>query len=91
MADTYTPTEAQIAAVLEKYTPRQVAVAYLRASRRARDAELSFQIMSDIADLTSTGLTGDIDGATAAVAAVEAAEWRLRTHNETSEGMKANG
>ena len=33
------PTEEQIAKVLEKYTPRQIAIAYLRATHRAKSAK----------------------------------------------------
>lgn len=82
MTQTYTPTEAQIEKVLASYTPRQVAIAYLRATRRARDAETAFGLMSDVADLTRSSLTGDLTGAEAAV---KSAERRARTMREATE------
>jgi len=34
MGAKYEPTEGQIAEILAKYTPRQIAIAYLRAVKR---------------------------------------------------------
>jgi hypothetical protein len=53
------PTEAQITAVMEKYTPRQIAIAYLRASKRAKGAEAAFNIMDGIAGATMGLARGD--------------------------------
>lgn len=47
----FTPTEAQIAKVLESYTPRQIAIAYLRASRRAASKERAEDAVDDIVSL----------------------------------------
>jgi hypothetical protein len=82
MADTFTPTEAQIEAVLAKYTPRQIAIAYLRASHRAKQERTAFNLMSEIADFTRSALVGDLEGAESAV---KAAERHLRTHAQNTE------
>lgn len=82
MTETFTPSEAQIEKVLSSYTPRQVAIAYLRATRRARDAETAFGLMSDVADLTRSSLTGNLAGAEAAV---RSAERRARTMKQATE------
>ena len=76
------PTEAQIDKVLASYTPRQIAIAYLRAQARAREAETAFALMGDVADLTRTILTGDMAGAEAAV---ESAARTARTNKQVSE------
>lgn len=86
MTAQFTPTEAQIERVLTSYTPRQVAMAYLRATRRARDAETAFGLMSDVADLTRSSMSGDLSGAEAAV---RSAERRARTLKQTTEGGAA--
>jgi hypothetical protein len=53
------PTDAAIAEVLAKYTPRQIAIAYLRAKRRARQAETAFQAMDEITAATESVRRGD--------------------------------
>ena len=79
----YNPTEAQIEAVLAKFTPRQIAIAYLRASRRAKDADFAFSMMESVADLAISGINGNIKGAEEAVGnAAKAA----RTHRQAVEG-----
>lgn len=84
MTDRYDPTEAQIARVLEKTggDPRKIAIAYLRADKRARDAETSFAVMGEVADLTRSTMTGNVDGVREAV---ERAKQHLRRHREISE------
>lgn len=83
MTEQFTPSEVQIEKVLASYTPRQVAIAYLRATRRARDAETAFGMMDDVADLTRSALTGDM---ISAEAAVRSAERRARTLKQATEG-----
>lgn len=65
MTDAYTPTEAQIASVIDRTggDVRKLATAYLRAQKRARDAELAFGVMGDIQDLTLAAFGGDVDAA----------------------------
>lgn len=81
MAEQFTPTEAQIQAAITKAGGdiRKIAIAYLRANRRARDAEAAFNVLSDIQDLTLAAFTGDID---AAEKAVESAERHVYQHND---------
>ena len=81
---TLEPTENQIATVLAKFTSRQVAIAYLRAQRRARDSDVAFGLACDVADLTLAGLTGDMAGAEAAV---KKAERRAKMHGQISEAQ----
>lgn len=82
---TIDPTEAQIEKVLATYTPRQIAIAYLRAKATARSANLAFDMMSDVADFTRTALSGDLDGAKAAV---ESIKKHTRTSKQISEGIE---
>ncbi|WP_323779070.1 hypothetical protein [Leisingera sp.] len=63
MSDRYDPPEEQIQKVLRKYTPRQVAIAYLRSSRRARQAEAAFDVMDGIQGATAAAATGDYKSA----------------------------
>lgn len=57
--DSHTPTEAQIAAILAKYTPRQIAIAYLRAQHRARQAETVGKLWEGMSDLQHGLATGN--------------------------------
>jgi hypothetical protein len=59
---TFTPTEDQIAAVLKKTgsDPRDLAIAYLRATKRARDSESAFKIMDGLAGASMGLATGDM-------------------------------
>ena len=81
MSETYQPTEAQIADVLARTgsDPRKLAIAYLRAQRRARDSDAAFYVMGSVNDLTLAVMKGDISGAQKAVLA---AERRMKTHRE---------
>jgi len=63
MTERYDPPEEQIKKVLEKYSQRQIAIAYLRAARRARQAETAFDVMDKIAGATASIATGDAKGA----------------------------
>lgn len=81
MTQKFQPTEDQIKTVLEKYSPRQIAIAYLRASRRAKEAEVAFDLMDSVNDLTFSTLTGDIKGAERAV---NDARKTMRTHKQTT-------
>ena len=58
----FNPTEAAISAVLAKTgsDPRKLAIAYLRAQKRARDAEAAFKIMDGIAGMGIGLATGDL-------------------------------
>ena len=62
MSDQYQPPEDKISEVLSKFTPRQVAIAYLRASRRARQAETAFGVLDKIPGAALSVATGDTKG-----------------------------
>jgi hypothetical protein len=80
----YTPTEAQIADVLRRTgsDPRRLAIAYLRATKRARDAGVAAGVMGDIAD-ASLGLA-DGDGGKI-MKSLRDAERKLRAYRKTTE------
>lgn len=59
MSDRYNPPEDQIEKVLRSYSPRQIAIAYLRASRRARNAESAFHVLDKIQSATVAATAGD--------------------------------
>ena len=81
---TWQPTQAQIDRVLDKTKrdPEKLAIAYLRAQKRARDAEVAFGVMGDIQDLTMSSFAGDMKGAEKAV---DATRRRMAMHNQVSE------
>jgi hypothetical protein len=85
MTSTFTPTEEQIEKVMAKYKPRQIAIAYLRASRRAREAEINYGLLNSITDLTISALSGDLKGSEDAV---ESAKKILRANAEINETSK---
>lgn len=62
----YMPSDEKIDEVLAKYTPRQIAIAYLKALRRARQAEAFGQVMEAVQDMTVAAFTGDVGLAEAA-------------------------
>lgn len=65
MSNQYDPTEDEIVAVLTKTgsDPRKLAIAYLRAQKRARGAETAFKIMDGVAGLAVGAATRDMQGA----------------------------
>lgn len=65
MPQRYDPPEEKINRVLETYSPRQIAIAYLRASHRARQAEKAFELMDSLQGATAAAATGDFKGANA--------------------------
>lgn len=84
MADRYDPPEDKIEKVLRQTggDPRKLAIAYLRAQRRAQEAELAFGVMGDVNDLTISTFAGALHGAQAAVAR---AKRRTAAHREMTE------
>jgi hypothetical protein len=56
MTDKHHPSEAEIAVILAKYTPRQTAIAYLRASHKLRSSQ------SDTIETTLSGLEAMVNG-----------------------------
>lgn len=63
--DQYDPPEYKIAALLEERTPRQLAIGYLRAARRASQAEHAFMLLDSLAGTSSALAMGDLAGAKA--------------------------
>lgn len=55
----YDPPEERIAALVAKHTPRQLAIAYLRAVHRARQGDLAFRTLADVADAESALRKGE--------------------------------
>lgn len=90
MTDRYEPPEAKIAEVIAKTggDPRKLAIAYLRAQKRAREAETAFGLMGDINDLTRSAFTGDIAGAERAV---DRASRRVDRHAEVESELRGHG
>ena len=84
MADQYDPPESKIDEVISKTggDPRKLAVAYLRAQKRARDAELGFRMMDDIAGATLDAATGNMKGASKSL---DRAKRRMAQHKDISE------
>lgn len=82
MSSRFDPTEEQIAGLLERFTPRQLAIGYLRAQRRARSAEAAFDVMGSVSDLQRAAFSGDLKGARSAV---ETAKRRIHAHQERCE------
>lgn len=69
MAENYDPPESKIQEVIARTggDPRKLAIAYLRAQRRARSAELEARLTGDLQDATLSALTGKGDDAIAAL------------------------
>lgn len=44
----FSPSEEAIESLLARFTPRQLAIGYLRAQRRARTSDLAFRTLDDI-------------------------------------------
>lgn len=59
MTENYDPPVDKIKALLASRTPEQLAVAYLRAAKRARDAETAFKLMDGIAGVSIGAATGN--------------------------------
>jgi DNA-directed RNA polymerase specialized sigma24 family protein len=62
MASDYDPPEEKVAALVAKHTPRQLAIAYLRAQHRFRHADLMKRTMLDAIAARNSADSGDFDG-----------------------------
>lgn len=76
MSERYDPSEEQIEKLIAERTPRELAIGYLRATRRARQAEAAFKVMDSVSDMAINLAAGDLKGATKA-----AEEGRRRAAN----------
>lgn len=81
MSARFDPSEEQIAELLKRFSPRQLAIGYLRAQRRARSAKAAFDVLGSVSELQRAAFSGDMDGAHSAV---DAAKRRMRLHEEAS-------
>ena len=81
MTEEYNPPEHKIDKVIEKTggDPRKLAIAYLRAQKRARDAETAYHLTNDISDAQIAVMKGDGQGA---IDKIRAATSRLRQHED---------
>lgn len=59
MSARFDPSEKQIADLLERFTPRQLAIGYLRAQRRAQREAAQTEIMNDIDDWLRKATRGE--------------------------------
>jgi hypothetical protein len=82
MSADWTPPEDRIADLISRFTPRQLAIGYLRSQRRAREANLVSEVMSGLSDATLSVATGE---AKAAEAALDRTLATLRTAKEVLE------
>ena len=80
MTRTYDPPEDTIADVIARTQgdPRALAIAYLRAQKRARDAENAFKLACDLDAARENIAAGDGD---AAISRLERAARRTQQHN----------
>ena len=82
MSGKYQPTEAQIAEVLKRFTPRQIAIAYLRKKREAATSALAFGAYDSIVTATDKAKAGDLQGAKDSLTKLQR---MLRTHKQNTE------
>lgn len=59
MTDKFEPTEEQIQKVLDGRSNRELAIGYLRASHRARQAEEGVKMLGKLIETTDHLLSGD--------------------------------
>ena len=80
----YQPTEAEIERVLSKAgsDPRKLAIAYLKAQRRARDWEAGFHMMDGLSQAMVGATTGDLKSAKSGL---DHAKRTLNGHKQATE------
>ncbi|WP_306150669.1 hypothetical protein [Roseovarius sp. MMSF_3281] len=86
MSKPYKPPEAKIEKLVREQSPRQLAIAYLRASRRARNSEAAFEMLVSITDATDEVRNGNGEGASQKL---KDAIRTARNLNETNEGSQS--
>lgn len=86
MTHPYTPTEDQIARVLKKTRsdPRKLAIAYLKAQHRARQADAAFNLSTDLNDAIIAAACGRDDKVEEVVAR---ARRRVKMENDHAKEM----
>ena len=76
----YVPAPEKVAALVAKHTPEQLAAAYLKAARRAKDADLTKTLTDTIATIIIGLVQNDKD---MVKAAAERGLKAIRTHEQT--------
>jgi hypothetical protein len=87
MSADWTPPEDRIADLISRFTPRQLAIGYLRAQKRAREAELFAEVMTGLSDAAVSVATGD---GKSAADGLDRSLKAMRTANEVLENGQAN-
>jgi hypothetical protein len=64
MSADWTPPEDRVADLISRFTPRQLAIGYLRAQKRARQAELFAEVMTGLCDAAVSVASDDGKSAT---------------------------
>lgn len=82
MTDRYDPPEDKVRQLVETRTPRELAIAYLRATRRARQSDAAFRALDKITGARDAVMAGDDE---AALRELRSALAGLRTEKEASE------
>ena len=82
MTDEWQPDEATIQKILDRFTPREVAIAYLRAKRQAKASNLAFNMMANLSDGIVSAVQGD---GPATIEALERVNKDLRTADQIME------
>jgi len=85
MADKHTPSEEAIERVLKGRSSRDLAIAYLRASRRAQVSESAFDILHSVVEANEAMRNGDNDGV---IAGLNKARMAVRTSKQAREDAK---
>ena len=63
MGERYDPPSEKVDDLVAKYTKEQLAIAYLRSQKRARDADSAFKVMDGVAGMAASVMSGDYKGA----------------------------
>jgi len=79
----YKPSEEAIEKLVSTQSPRALATAYLRAKRRADDAEVHFKLLTSLVESGYAVRDGDLEKARDAL---KSGLKSMRTYNQTTEG-----
>lgn len=79
----FQPSNEAINKILDKHSPRQVAIALIRATRRARSAEAAFKMIDKLTEATDAARGGDFGATKAALDKVLQTTRSLKESGET--------
>ena len=82
MTDRYNPPDHLVDKLVAERTPRQLAIAYMRATRRAQDAEVAYAVQGELEGALLSAMRGDGEGAADSLKGARAV---LRSHKEARE------